>query len=169
MGKKWKVTDFIFLGSKITEDSDRSHKIKRCFLFGRKAVTSLDSVLKSRDIRPLPTKVCIVKPVVFLIIMYRCESCTIKNLSAEEYMLLNCGWRRLESPLDRREVKPVNPKGNPPWIFIGRTDAEASILWLLMRRTDSLEKTLMLGKIEGGRRRGWQRMRWLDVNGHEFE
>ena len=88
------VADFIFLGCKITKDSDCSHKIKRCLLFGRKAVTSLDSILKSRDVT-LPTKVCIVKPVVFLVILYRCESWTIKNLSGEEYMLLNCGWRRL--------------------------------------------------------------------------
>ena len=80
-----------------------------------------------------------------------------------------CFWsvvleKTLESPLDCKEIKPVNPKGNQPWIFIGRTDAEAesAILWPLMRRTDSSEKTLMLGKIEGGRRRGRQRMRWLD-------
>ena len=78
-------------------------------------------------------------------------------------MLLNCGvgedsW----SPLDCKEIKPVNPKGNQPWIFIGRTDNEVQIFGHLMRRTDSLEKTLMLGKIEGRRRRGWQRMRWLD-------
>ena len=84
------VADFIFLGCKITKDSDCSHKIKRCLLFGRKAVASLDSVLKSRDVT-LPTKVCIVKPVVFLVILYGCESWTIKNLSGEEYMLLNCG------------------------------------------------------------------------------
>ena len=88
------VADFIFLGCKITKDSDCSHNIKRCLLFGRKAVASLDSVLKSRDVT-LPTKVCIVKPVVFLVILYGCESWTIKNLSGEEYMLLNCGWRRL--------------------------------------------------------------------------
>ena len=80
-----------------------------------------------------------------------------------------CFWtvvleKTLESPLDSKETKPVNPKGNQSWIFTGRTDAKAetSILWPLMRRTDSLEKTLMLGKIEGSRRRGWQRMRWLD-------
>ena len=80
-----------------------------------------------------------------------------------------CFWtvvleKTLESPLDCKEIKPVNPKGNQSWIFIGRTDAEAKapILWPLMRRTDSFEKTLMLGKIEGRRRRGWQRMRWLD-------
>ena len=78
-----------------------------------------------------------------------------------------CSWtlmleKTLESPLDCKEIKPVNPKRNQPWIFIRRTNAEAPALWHLMKRTDSLEKTLMVGKIDGRRRRGWQRMRWLD-------
>ena len=84
------VTDYVFLGSKITEDGDCSHEIKRCLLLGRKAMTTLDSILKSRDIA-LPTKVCLVKAMVFPLVMYGCESWTIKKLSAEELMLLNCG------------------------------------------------------------------------------
>ena len=84
------VTDFIFLGSKITTDGDCSHETKRRLLLGRKAMTNLDSTLKSRDIT-LPTKICIVKTMVFPVVMYGCESWTIKKLSAEELMLLNCG------------------------------------------------------------------------------
>ena len=84
------VTDFIFLGPQITADGDCSHEIKRCVLLGRKAMTNLDSALKSRD-TAFPTKVCIVKAMVFPVVMYGCESQTIKKLSAEELMLLNCG------------------------------------------------------------------------------
>ena len=153
----------LFLGSKITANGDRSHEIKRCLLLGSKAMTDLDSILKSRDIL-LQTKVDLVKAMVFPVVMYGCESWTIKK--AELWRLdafeLWC-WRRLESPLDRKEIKPVNPKRNQFWIFIGRTDAEAEtpILW----PPDSnswLEKTLMLGKTEGRRKRRPQRMRWLD-------
>ena len=126
------VTDFIFLGSKVTVDGDCSHEIKRCLLLGWKATTNLDSVLKSRDIT-LPTKVRLVKPMVFPVVMYGCESWTIKK----GWVLKNwCLWsvvleKTLESPLDYKEIKPVNPKGNRPWIFTGRTDAEAEapILW----------------------------------------
>ena len=101
------VTDFIFLGSKITADGDCSHEIKRHLFLGRVAVTSLDSILKSRDII-LPTKVHLVKAMVFPVVMYGCESWTIKK--AEELMLLNCGFQKtLESPLDSKEIKPVNP------------------------------------------------------------
>ena len=102
---------------------------------------------------------------VFPVVTYRCESWTIKI--AEHWRIdafeLWC-WRRLESPLDCKEIKLVNPKGNLSWIFIGRTDAEAEvpILWLLMWRTNLIEKTLILGNIEGRRRRGGQRTRWLD-------
>ena len=85
-----RVTDFIWGGSKITADGDCSHEIKRCLLLGRKAMTNLDSIVKSRDIT-LPTKVCLIKAVVFPVVMYGCESWTIKKLSAEELMLLNCG------------------------------------------------------------------------------
>ena len=91
MGEKVEaVTDFIFLGTKITADSDCSHEVKRCLLLERKAMTKLDSLLKSRDIT-LPTKVCILKAMVFPLVMYRCESWTIKRLSTSKLMLLNCG------------------------------------------------------------------------------
>ena len=109
------VTDFISGGSKITADGDCSHEIKRCLLLGRKVMTNLEkimtSILKSRDIT-LMTKVHLVKAVVFLVVMYGCESWTIK-LSAEELMLLNCGVEKtLKSPLDCKEIQPVHPKGN---------------------------------------------------------
>ena len=125
------VADFVFLGSKITADGDCSHEIKRRLLFGRKAMTNLDSMLKSRDIT-LPTKVHLAKAMVFPVVMYGCESWTIK-LSAEELMLLYCGMleKALESPLDCKEIQPVHPKGDQSWVFIGRTEAEAEtpILW----------------------------------------
>ena len=127
-------------------------------------MTNLDSILKSRDIT-WPTKVHLVKAMVFPVVMYGCESWTIKKdecwrIDAFE---LWC-WRKLLSPLDCKEIQPVHPKGNQSWIFIGRTDAEAEtpILWPPDVRTDSFEKILMLGKIEGRRRRGQQRMRWFD-------
>ena len=106
------VSDFILGGSKITADGDHSHEIKRHLLLGRKAMTNLDSILKSRDII-LPTKVCLVKAMVFPVVMYGCESWTIK-LSTKELMLLNCGVgeETLESPLDCKEIQPVHPKGN---------------------------------------------------------
>ena len=129
-GKKLK-TDFIFLGSKTTADGDCSHEIKRCLLLGRKAMTNLDSVLESRDITLL-TKVCIVKAMVFPVLIYGCESWTIKKAKHQrtDAFELWC-WRRLLSPLDCKEIKPVNPKGNQPLIFIGKTDAEAEApkLW----------------------------------------
>ena len=108
------VTDFIMGGSKITAVGDCSHEIKRCLLLGRKAMTNLDSISKSRDIT-LPTKVCIiiVKVMIFSVVMYRCELDI--RLSTKELMLLNCGaGEDLESSLDCKEIKPVNPKGNQP-------------------------------------------------------
>ena len=138
--------------------------IKRCFLLGRKPMTNLDSLLKSRDIT-LPTKVRLVKTMVFSVVMYGCESWTVKKaerqrINAFKLVLVKTLWSALEC----KEIKSVNPKGNQPWIFIGRPDVEAEtpILWPLMWRVDSLEKTLMLGEIGGRRRRGWQRVRWLD-------
>ena len=125
------VTDFIFLGSKITAYGDCSHKIKRHLLLGRKAMTNLDSVLKTEDIT-LPTKVHTVKAMVFPVVMYGCESWTIKK--AEHWRIdafeVWC-WRKLLSVLDSKEIKPDSFKGNQSWIFIGRTDAEveAPILW----------------------------------------
>ena len=132
MGKQCKQWQSIFLGSKITIDGDWSHEIKRCLLLGRKAMTNLDSVLKSRNIT-LPTNVYLVKAMVFPEVMYGCESLTIKK--AEHWRIdaseLWC-WKRLfESRLDCKEIQPVHPKGDQSWVFIGRTDAEADtpILW----------------------------------------
>ena len=116
------VTDFIFLSWKITADNDCSHENKRYLLLGRKAMTNLDSILKSRAITLL-TKVCIVKAMVFPVVMCGCESWTIRTLSTEELVLQTVVLKKtLESPLDCKEIKPVNPKGNQSWIFIGRTD-----------------------------------------------
>ena len=120
------VADLIFLGSKITADGDCSHEIKRCLLFGMKVMTNLDSILKSRDIT-LPTKADLVKAMVFPMVMYGCESWTIKK----SWVMKNwCFWtavleKTLESPLDFKEIKPVPPKGDQSWMFIGRTDVEA--------------------------------------------
>ena len=133
-------------------------------LLGKKAVTILDNVLKSRDITLL-TKAHLVKAMIFPVVMYKCESWTTKKAECQrtDAFKLWC-WRRLLSPSDSKEIKPVNPKGNQPWIFIGTTDAEAEapILWPPDAKSWLLEKTLMLVKIEGRRRRGRQRMRWLD-------
>ena len=106
------VTDFIFLNSKITADGDCSYEIKRCLLLGRKAITNLDNILKSRNIT-LPTKVHLVKAMVFLVVIYGCRSWTIKKAECQriDAFELWC-WRRLLSPLDCKEIKPVNPKGN---------------------------------------------------------
>ena len=120
------VIDFIFLGSKITADGDCSHEIKRRLLPGRKVMTSLDSMLKSRDIT-LPTKVHLVKAMVFPVVVYGCESWTHK----ESWALKNwCFWtvvleKILESSLDYKEIQPVHPTENQSWMFIGRTEAEA--------------------------------------------
>ena len=125
------VTDFIFLGSKVTADGDCSLEIKRHLLLGRKAMTNLDKVLKSKDIT-LPTKVCIVRAMVFPVIMYGCESWTLKRLNWRTDAFELWLWKKtLESPLDCKEIKPTNPEGNQPWIFIGRTDTktEAPIPW----------------------------------------
>ena len=104
----------------------------------------------------------LVKAMVFPVVMYGCESWTVKKAKCQRIDAFE--QKTLESPLDSKKIQPVHPKGNQSWIFIGRTniEAETPILWPLMQRTDSLEQTLMLGKIEGKRRRGWQRMRWLD-------
>ena len=157
------VRDF-FLGSKISADGDFSHGIKRRLLLGRRTVTNLDSILKSRDITLL-TKVPLVKAMVFLVVKQMRELDHKEGWAWKNW----CFWtvvleKTLESPLDCKEIKPVKPKGNQPWIFIGRTDAEAEapILWPLVWRVDSLEENLMLGKTEGRRRRRWQRTRCLD-------
>ena len=154
----------IFLGSKITADGDWSHEIKRHLLLGRKAMTKLETILKSRDIILL-TKVCIVKTMVFPVVIYGCELDHKEGWVRKNW----CFWtvvleKTFESHLDCKEIKPVNPEGNQSWIIIEGPDAEAEapILWPPDPRADSLEKTLMLGKIEGRRRRGRQRTRWLD-------
>ena len=116
------VTDFIFLGSKITADGDCSHEIKRRLLLGRNAMTNLDRTLKSRDIM-LATKVHRVKAMVFPVVMYGCENWTIKKAEHQRIHAFNCGVGE-ESPLDCKEIKRVHPKENQSWIFIGRTDAE---------------------------------------------
>ena len=127
------VADFILGGSKVTADGDRSHEMKRCLLLGRKVMTNLDSILKSRDIA-LSTKVRLVKAMVFPVVMYGRESWTIKKAGRRriDAFELWC-WRKLliESPLDYKEIQPVHPKGGQSWKFIGRTDAEAEtpIVW----------------------------------------
>ena len=106
------VADFIFLGSKITADGDCSHEIKRRFLLGRKVMTNLDSILKSRD-STLPTKVCLVKAMVFPVAMYGCESWTVKKAESQRIDAFELWyWRTLESPLDCKEIHPVHPKGD---------------------------------------------------------
>jgi len=154
----------IFLGSKITADRDWSHEIKRHLLLGRKAMTKLETILKSRDII-LPTKVCIVKTMIFPVVIYGCELDHKEGWGPKNW----CFWtvvleKTFESHLDCKEIKPVNPEGNQSWIIIEGPDAEAEapILWPPDPRADSLEKTLLLGKIEGRRRRRRQRTRWVD-------
>ena len=157
------VTDFIFLGSKITTDSDFSHEIKRRLLLGKKAMTNLDSILKNRDITLL-TKVCIVKAMAFPVVMYGLTSWTIKKTERHriDAFKLWCWKRFMRVPWTaRRSSKLILKEINPSYSFIGRIDAEAPFSYL-MWRADSLEKTLILGKIERERRKGQQRMRWLD-------
>ena len=123
------VTDFILEGSKITADGDCSYEIKTCLLLGRKVMTNLDSILKSRDIT-LPTKVCLVKAMVFPVVMYRCKSWTMKKAECQriDVFELWCWRRLLKSRLDCKDIQPALPKGNQFCIFIGRTDAEAETL-----------------------------------------
>ena len=162
------VTDFILGGSKITADGDCSHKIKRHLLLGRKAMANLDSILKSRDIT-LPTKVHLVKAMVFPVVVYRCENWALKNWCCWTVVLKET----LESPLGRKEIQPVHPKGNQSWIFFGRTDAEAPILW-----PPDAKNWLIWKDPDGGKdwrqeekgttedeMAGWHHR----LNGHEFE
>ena len=159
------VTDFIFLGSKITADGDCSHEIKRCLLLGRKAMTNLDSILKSRDIT-LPTKVHLVKAMVFPVVMYGFKSWTIKKAGCWKIdaFELWCWRRLLRVPWTARRsnqsiLKEISPERSLEGLML---KLKLQYFGHLMQRTDSLEKTLMLEKIEGRRRTGWQRMRWLD-------
>ena len=159
------VTDFIFLSSKITADGDCSHEIKWCLLLGRKAMINLKSIWKSRDIT-LSTKVHVVKAMVFPIVVYGCESWTIKKAERRRIDAFElCCWKRLlRVPWTaRRSTQSILKEINPEYSLEGlMLRLKLQYLGHLMQRTDSLEKTLMLGKIEDRRRRGWQRMRWLD-------
>ena len=159
------VRDFILGGSKITADGDCSHEIKRHLLLGRKAMTNLDSIFKSRDIT-LPTKVRIVKAMVFPVLMYGCESWTIKKAESQrtDDFELWCWRRLLRVPWTARRsnqsiLKEISPEYSLEGLML---KLKLQYFGHLMRRTDSLEKTLKLGKIEDWRRRGRQRMRWLD-------
>ena len=151
------VADFIFLGSKITADGDFSHEIKRCLLLGRKVMTNLDSILKSRDMT-LPTKVRLVKAMVFPVVMYGCESWTVKK--AEHCRIdafeLWCWRRLLRVPWTaRRSNQSILKEISPGCSLEGLTlKLKLQYFGYLMQRTDSFEKTLVLGKMEGGRRRG---------------
>ena len=158
------VTDFILGGSKSTANGDCSHEIKRHLLLGRKVMTNLDSILKSRDIT-LPTKVCLVKAVIFPVVMYGCESWTIKKAGHRriDAFELWCWRRLLRVPWTARIsnqsiLKEISPEYSLEWLML---KLKLQYFGYLMRRADSFEKTLMMGKIEAGRR-GRQRMRWLD-------
>ena len=159
------VTDFIFGGSKIAADGDCSHEIKRYLLLGRKVMPNLDSILTSRDITLL-TKVHIIKAMVFPVVMYECESWTIKKAECQriDAFELWCWRRLLRVPWTaRRSIQSILKEISPEYSLEGlMLKLELQYFDHLMRRTDSLEKTLMLGRIEGRRRRGQQRMRWLD-------
>ena len=173
MGKQWKQWQTIFLDSKITADGDCSHDIKRCLLLERKAMTNLDRVLKSKDIT-LPTKVHLVKAMVFPIIMYGWGSPTIKRAEHQRIDAFESWfWRRLESPLDGREIKPVNPKGNQPWIFIGMTGIEALILWPPDVKSWLIGKDPDAGKDRKQEEKGTTEDKIVgwhhQLNGHEFE
>ena len=158
------VTDFIFGGSKITADGDCSHEIKRRLLLERKAMSSLGNILKSRDIA-LPTKVHLVKAMVFWIVRYGCESWTIKK--AEHWRIdafeLWCWMRFMWVPWTaKRSNQSILTEISPEYSLEGlMLKLKLQYFGHMMQRTDSLEKTLMLGKIKGWRRRGLQRMRWL--------
>ena len=169
------VSDFIFLGSKITADGDCSHEIKRRLFLGKKVMTNLDSILNSRDIT-LPTQVCLLKAMVFPVVMYGCESWDCEESWAPK------NWRfwtvvlekTLESPLDCKEIQPVHPKGDQSWVFIGRTDAEAEtpVLWPPDAKSWLIRKDPDAGKDWGQEEKGmtedgmagWHHR----LNGHGF-
>ena len=153
-----------FLGSKITADGNCSYEIKRCLLLGRKVMTNLDSILKNKDIT-LPTKVRLVKAMVFPVVMYGCESWTIKKSEGHRIHTfeLLC-WTLLRVPWTARRSNQSILKEISPECLLEGLMLKLKVQYFdhLMRRADSLEKILMLGKIEGKRRKGWHRMRWLD-------
>ena len=158
------VTDFIFAGIQNHSNGECCHEIKRCLLLGRKAMTNLDSILKSKDIS-LPTKVHIVKDMFFPVLMYGCESWTIKKAEHQKIDAFKLwGWRLLRVPWtamrsDQSFLKEISPDYSLEGVML---KLKLQYFGDLICRADSLEMTLMLGKIEGKRRRGWQRMRWLD-------
>ena len=158
------VADYIFLGSKITADGDCSHEIKRRLLLERKVMTNLDSIFKSRDIT-LPTKVRLVKAMVFPVVMYGCERWTIKKAERRRIVAFELWcWRRLlRVPWTSRRSNQSILKEISPGCSLEELTLKLKLQYFgyLMRRADSFEKTLMLGRIEGSRRRGRQRMRWL--------
>ena len=169
MGNRWEtvetVSELIFLDSKITADGDCSHEIRRHLLLGRKVMTNLDSIFKSRDIT-LPTKVCVVKAIVFPVVLHECASWTVKK--AEHWRIaafeLWCWRRLLRVPWTARRsnqsiLKEISPEHSLEGLML---KLKLQYFGHLMQRTDSLENNLILGKTEGGRRRGRQRMRWLD-------
>src|SRR5574340_97176 len=170
------VADFILGGSKITADADCSHEIKRCLLLGRKVMTNLDSIFKSRDI-PLPTKVHLVKALVFPVVMYGCENWTVKKAECRriDAFELWCWRRLLRVPFTARRsnqsiLKEISPEYSLEGLML---KLKLQYFGHLMRRTDSFEKTLILGKTECRKRRGLPRVRWVDgitgLDGHEFE
>jgi len=159
------VTDFLFLGSKITADADCSHEIRRHLLLGRIAMKNLDSILKSRHVT-LPTKVCIVKAMVFPVVMYSCENWTIKKAECQriDAFELWCWRRLLRAPWmawrsNQLVLREINPEYSLEELML---KLKLQYFGHLLQTADSLEKSLMLGKIEGKKRRGHQRMRWLD-------
>ena len=169
MGNRWEtvetVSDFILGGSKITADGDCSHEIERCLLLGRKVMTTLDSILKSRDIT-LPTRVHLIKTMVFPVVMYGHESWTVKKAEHQKIdaFELWCWRRLLRVPWTaRRSYQSILKETSPGYSLEGpMLRLKLQYFGHLMGRVDSLEKTLILGGIEGRRRRGRQRIRWLD-------
>ena len=164
-------TDFILGGSKITADGDCSHEIKRRLLLGRKVMTNLESILKSKTLHGNKGLSCesygFSSNHVWMWELGYKESEHWRTDASELWCwrrLLRVPWKKKQSPLECKEIQPVNPQGNQSWIFIRRTDAEAEtpILWPRDVKSWLIKKTQMLGKIERGRRRGQQRMRWLD-------
>ena len=172
MGKQWKQWLTISLGSKITADGDCSHEIKRRFLLGRKVMTNLDSVLKRRNIT-LPTKVHLVKAMVFPVVMYGYESWTVKKAECQRINAFELWcWRRLlRVPRTGRRSNQSILKDISPGCSLEGLMLKLKLQYFghIMRRVDSLEKTLMLGGIGGRRRRGRQRMRWLDGITHSMD
>ena len=165
MGKQWKLSEFILGGSKITAEGDCSHEIKRCLLLGRKVMTNLDSIFKSRDIA-LPRKIRVVKAMVFPVVKYGCESWMVKKAERQriDAFELWCWRRLLRVPWTARRSNQSILKEISPGCSLEGLILKLKLQYFghLMRRADSFEKTLMLGKNDGRGRGGQERMRWLD-------